>query len=162
MKNIIRILIATLMISLLAFGNSSYLVSGADERSGLIDNVNISCRGPFLFQILVRESVFSVSFNQTSSETVEISMDVNVTKKDGELLFETLTPFVVDLQPNHSFHMGFWTFPDFRKAHHLFGFFDVNVDFTVLTDGSHKIERFRGFIFGISAIILDKEGKIIE
>ena len=70
MKNIIRTLIATLMISLLVFGSSSYLVSGADERSGLIDKVNIWCRGPFLFQILVRECVFTVSFNHSNVQTV--------------------------------------------------------------------------------------------
>ena len=129
------------------------------NKGGLIDEVNVRCRGPYFFEILERNSVFRITYSHTYNGDLTISEFVNVTKRDGTLLFsDTQT----DTFPNdYLVTWQYWAFPDFKDAHFLFGFFDVNVKLVVENDQSSKIIRFPGLIFGISAIILDHNGKVI-
>ena len=131
-------------------------------NGGLIDNVDIYCRGPYLFQIIIRECVFTVSFLNNNNELINLKLEVNVTTPDGTLLFHPGDPFYAWLNPGHEGNVQYWTFIDFRKARHLFGFFDINVKFTVRDDGSERREVFHCLIFGISAIIFNPEGEIID
>jgi len=133
------------------------------NTEGLIDNIDIYCRGPYLFQIIIRECVFTVSFLNENNVPIDLKLCVNVTTRDGTLLFIEGAPFYYyGLPPNHEGNMQYQTFRDFRKAGHLFGFFDINVYFRVRNDGSERKEVFHGFIFGISAVILNPEGEVIE
>jgi len=129
------------------------------ETGSLVDEVNVWCRGPYFFEILERNSVFRISYSHTYNGYLTISESVNVTKRDGTLLFsDTWT----DTFPNdYLVTWQYWAFPDFKDAHFLFGFFYVNVRLVVENDQSSKIIRIPGFIFGISAIILDHNGKVI-
>jgi len=133
------------------------------RSSGLVDNVDITCRGPYLLQIILRECVYTAQYLNNNDVTIKFELYVNVTSPDGTKIFPYPDiPFEASLDPGHQGNMQYETFINFRKAHHLFGFFDINVKFRVKDDGSVRKEVFHGIIFGISAIILNREGEIVE
>jgi hypothetical protein len=155
--------ICLLMLTSIPMVSSDNTTSPQSNTDGLIDNVEINCLNPYLIMILLREWAFTVEFINHNDEHIDIEVYMNVTDKDGNLI--DVSPVV-----NPSFGMGahsagnfqFTSFATFRKAHHLFGLFYVNVDFHVLDDNSSRREQFPGFIFAISTIILNREGVIIE
>ncbi len=149
-----------LILGTLPITTSSDLPNTVDCKNGnLVDEVNVRCRGPYFFEILERNSVFRITYSHTYNGVLTISECVNVTKRDGTLLFsDTQT----DTFPNdYLVTWQYWVFPDFKDAHFLFGLFYVNVRLVVENDQSSKIIRIPGLIFGISAIILDHNGTVI-
>ena len=64
------------------------------EMGGLVDEVNVRCRGPYIIEILERNSVFRITYSHTYNGYLTVSEFVNVTKRDGTLLFsDTKTTF---------------------------------------------------------------------
>lgn len=158
---------AGILVFLLIFASFPIICSGdigaisSYGFDGLIDKVNIWCRGPYIFEVIWRGSVFRVEFNHTNDEPIEVMMYLNVTKPDGTVLLKGMPLHRPSLPPNFLSSWQYWGFSEFREKGYLFGFFFVNVDFLVLNDGSSRKVIFPGFIFGISAIILDRDGRIM-
>lgn len=171
-KELIGLLICTLLITVaVAPGINALTINRfrANEsepvnNGGLIDNIKYRCRGPYLLEILLREHVFAVLFNNNNDEYIWVSFYVNVTDRNGNELFnsrEVSPPFPI--KPNSLNQWQTLEFKDFRNKGHLFGFFVVIFDLTVLDDGSNRKEVFHGFIFGISALFFNPEnGEVID
>ena len=148
--------ICLLTLTSIPMVSSNDTTSSQSNTDGLIDKVNVWCEGPYFIEILERNSVFRVTFNHTHESTITIAMVVNVTKNDGTSLFGNSVTITRTIPNRHSSTWQFWTFPEFRKAGHWFGLFNVNVKLNVHDDGSAKQVTFRALIFGIASIILDR------
>ena len=57
--------ICLLMLTSIPMVSSDDTTSSQSNTDGLIDKVNVWCEGPYLIEILERNSVFRVSFNHT-------------------------------------------------------------------------------------------------
>lgn len=133
------------------------------NMGGLADNVPITCHGAYWINAILREWVFGITLINNNDVPINFKMLVDVTKRDGTILFDC-SPVILPYPFKNGTlgHVQLVIFPQFREKRHLFGFFDVYVDFTVFEDGSSRKKVFHGLIFGISAVIFDIEGEIIE
>jgi hypothetical protein len=132
------------------------------QNSEIIDYVNIWCEGPGILNSLARGPVFKVIYNHTYEvEELTTYMWINVTNKKGEILFYTYEPLIdYNIPTNYSCIIFCWTFRNFwQKHHYLLGPFDINIRLWIQNDGSEKSITFNGFIFIISAIVMDENTK---
>ena len=122
---------------------------------GLADHVKITIRKSNFLSTLFRSSVFFIEFWSNNNETINFYADVNVTSKDGRVIFEKKHDLMPPLEPHFLWSWGYWYYIQFRQQGFLFGFFDINVKIQVVEDASIQTKTAHGIIFGISAIIWD-------
>jgi len=162
-KLLIVCILITILITPLSSVVSGINISESSSSGDLADQVNIKAFGASFFDVLVRGWVFRIESSNENNVEINFKMIVNVTKKDGTVLFTPLP--VIPPFPLKSYYTAsgqFQIFRDFREKNYLFGFFDINVHFIVLDDNSSRKEVFHGMIFGISAIIFNNDGDVVD
>lgn len=142
--------------------DKSVLVNGQHVKNGdgsLADGINMWCESNYLVDIILRNDVFHIMVHNDNDEEIWHSVSITVKKPNGDIIFDEFTTTCPFPMKSHTLDFWtFWRFPDFREKGHMFGFFDIYWEFYVLNDGSCLKEKYRGFIFGIAAIIFTPRG----
>ncbi len=160
MKRILNKGLVVITICLLLL-TSVPLVIGDDNQylqsntNGLADKVKIEVKKGGWLHTLLRFSVFRVILWNGNNRTINYFLNVNVTTRKGEVLFELKHDLIEDFTPGLLDNWGFWYYTHFRQKGFIFGCFDINVKIQVVEDASIKTHQGHGIIFWISALIWD-------
>ena len=125
------------------------------NEGGVFDKVKVSCRGPYLMDVIFRTHVVHITvINHDEDEAYRYRIKATVSKPNGEVIFGPINDYH-KIEPNHKYNYLIAPFYSFEKVNHMFGFFKADVELKVYHDegSSTKHWTFTGFIFVISAII---------
>ncbi len=150
---VIHLVILLLILPTIAVGIEERVVEPLND--GLADKVKIEVKKGGWLHTLLRFSVFRVILWNGNNRTINYFLNVNVTTRKGEVLFELKHDLIEDFTPGLLDNWGFWYYIQFRQKGFIFGYFDINVKIQVVEDASIKTHQGHGIIFWISAFIWD-------
>jgi len=162
-KFILLVITITLLLPLSSFTNSC--ASGIQPKcfsENPMNNIEIICEGTFWLMAILRGDVFTTKITNKNNIFYRYAIKIWVEKPGNSTI---LGPYedLYKIEPHSIVRYHLCDFYDFREAGCLFSFFYVYCELTIIYGFTQYsiTKRFPGFIWVISARILNENGKVI-
>ena len=169
---VVGVIFCLILVSIpIVVGNENISYEGETvNNKGLMDNINIRCKSTyksfamviFLFKIFNKDCplpLIDSSYGNDNHKIVSLNEHYRIKTGDGRLIYEENRTFW-NIPPNG---IGCHKYIPLLRSHleeadYLKGPFYMIVDYQVVEDGSHKTLLYRGYFYGIGALLYRQIG----